>query len=90
MFSVQSISSSSGSLATFGCEVSVIGTNGATLGRSTLRVEQQLVFGAASLDGASQTFVYEYEVRVQKYCQRNILKDTGGWKNCRQDLLGER
>ena len=36
------ISPSSGSLATLGCEVSAIGTSGGRSGRSTVRVEQHL------------------------------------------------
>ena len=64
--SVEPISPSSGSLATFGCEVSVIGTSGGRLGRSTVRVEQQPAVGAAALAGAS-FFVNEYEVRAQQY-----------------------
>ena len=58
--SVEPIPPSSGSLAPFGCEVSVIWTSGGRLGRLTVRVEQQPAVEVGALAGASN-FVHEYE-----------------------------
>ena len=88
------ITSSSGSLATFGCEVSVIETSGKGLKAindssgaaaggwsSSFGWSIILFYTSTWYEYMNHFFVSEYEVRVQQYLfTKYILEDAGGWK----------